>query len=1209
MKNTIVRGQSLGNIEKNITEELIGKELWGDINVSEEEYECLKERIKDLLNSPSVDISFICRKFPNSITTFMIFLVRYKYNTNFWGLMSRELEIPIYSYIESEIGECARKAFIKNKFDFSDVKNERRVNLEPILYEAGYPPESSLDDLFYILKYDTYSVFDPQLIIDDLVAMRSYQIRKPMLRFLRRFKNDRAIEFVLEVHDAMLSVDRNMIGESRYIGNYIEWKEHERSKETTINRKKQEFQARPYLTFENGKRGLCLILPHTIMGNEWIEDVEWIITVDNGTEVHKKMVVFGDEGRRYVESVTIPVSAARHYTVTLKDNECIEEHEIISWTIDGIKDNGIIFFNSNGRMVSLNYLQMPYGIMILAGDANITDSRHTTISYQSYPTDRVDYCIASIEPTGRDASVTYNADGITNILNVHPQVNMNLEGKTLFSMPSYSRMRLYTEIPKLIINIDDGVITNGLSLKIGREIIDIEGFFKDGEAAINLKQYSEKILTQYGTYSIRLYQYDHFLRQIEFNYVPKIKSNYSPIMQWPDKVLRKDRKVLKFEKKENWILEFEGCVVSNDEENYIVECPSNAGSIYGSLKSNADDNDFVCSFELPVNPFKIDILDSQGMIQEHMADKITRLSLSEIEYNEYWVSFECFGEYRNSQYKLKLRTANGIEQEENFILSQNGCGNFNLAAFYNTLRVRPLPAQIELWCDDDENKVLSILIVADTVELNERPTYLAKGFVVLSLNDDGKDLVVKRFGVEEKEHSLLYRNSRLGKSKKTRGYPCKEKLEEGIYVVEGNMQKSEFLFEDETGVELSNGNNTMYVSAREKNMPIVTFSDWLDQLVKDIISTGVNNDIRTTKSFHLLPQLADYEDMSLSKYDYERLVAIAYFANAKCVDAKKKSIADCMREISSRILTGEIRLEIIRFLAELRCPQEVFDICLQEYNLFLFEVGSADAKSLAEKLENNSTELSMLLLMGIDDSVRNTIWREKYRELIGREAIRSLLYVPNEEEPSIVAEEQKRFMREQFPCKVRINLTNEIAGDMEPIQKMIEITHKSIYFNKSKKPDFGIYFDHIRYVDQYVNWYSLSHNKQGEMEAWKKEKMLTVVQEDCKAIIDAINNLEMDKTLRTLIDRYEKALRYRFVGDDLFANMNTNNHQRYFYLQGMAAFLAKLPSEYRKYGFAVRTGEHFMANAIIIAPRMARRDLVMAGTFIYLVRKEEKLCR
>ena len=245
--------------------------------------------------------------------------------------------------------------------------------------------------------------------------------------------------------------------------------------------------------------------------------------------------------------------------------------------------------------------------------------------------------------------------------------------------------------------------------------------------------------------------------------------------------------------------------------------------------------------------------------------------------------------------------------------------------------------------------------------------------------------------------------------------------------------------------------------------------------------------------------------------------------------------------------------------------------------------------------------------MGIDAPLRDTIYRNKYRELIGRESIKALLSVPGEKDVLVIAEEQKRFLREQSPCRVKINLTNEISGYMKPIQEMLEVTNKSIVFNKSKKPDFGLYFDRIRYVDQYVNWYSLSHNKDGDMYPEKKSMMLDAVKKNCVDIVECTKYLSMCG-LHSIVSRYDEALRYR-TESDLLLNMNTNDYSRYFYLQGMAALFAKLPPEFRKYGGVVRTGENFMMYASTIAPRISRRDIVMASTFIYLMRKEEKICR
>jgi len=1207
MKNSIQKDQTLTSIEKNITAELAGKELWGDIAITKEDYENLRIRIKDILEGSSADILNLCQQFPNSIVTFMIFMARYRYDTNFWGLMSDELHTsPFDGSIQSEIGVCTQKAFKKNKFDYSDVKDERWKNIAPILYEAGLPPESGLDDLFYVLNYDFYSVFDPQLIIDDLIEMRSYQIRKPMLRFLKRFKGDRAVEFVLDVHDAMISVDQGMAGESHYIERYSQWKEREHRKETVNHHKKKEFQAKPYIMFDNGKRGLCLVMPRTIMNVEWVEEVEWIIIGGVNFETKKVLSVFGDEGKRYIESIAIPVSPSDQYKISLVDRESIDDSKLIEWTIRGIPNGGMLLFNANGRLVSPIYLQNPFGIVILSEGADITDSSYVNISNQVYPTNREGYEVKAIEALGRDSSVTIETEEKTYFLHARPQFGMSFQGKTLFSLSPNDR--LFIEIPDLCISGEEVSNISGLELHLGKEILSLEDSFEEGISTIALKKYQKELFSQYGTYSIRLYQREHFLNQIEFCYLPKIKSDYSPLMPWPDYLTRKNKKKYKFQKSSEWLLEFNDCVVNSDEEYYTVECPSNIVAINGVLKSNTDENGFYCRFVLPIHPFEIDILDGTGMVFDSSTDKVSRLGLNDIADNEYWIRFSCFGKYKNYAYALKLRTVNGIEQSERICITHNGCVNYNLAVFYDTLRTCPLPAQLELCCEqDDEEKVLPLVIVSDTVQLNTRPKYNPNGYVVLGLEEGEKNLVIKRFGKETEEQNLLFSDSRLGKSRRMRGYPCKQKLREGLYTIESNMKESNFVFDDESDVKLTNGNNVMYVTSHGKDARINTFSIWLEQLIKDILKAGMNKNLQNCESYMAREKISEFEDKTLSECDYEKLAALACFVNDKCAKAKKDDIRSCMRTIAERILTADARLELIRLLADLQCSQEVFDICMQEYNLLIFSGGSEDAKSLAEKVERYSIEVSMLLLMSIDESIQNTIWRDKYREFVGKEAIRSLLSVPGENDPAKIVEEQKKFLREQPSCKVRINLTNEIVGDMEPIQQMMEITPKSIYLNKAKKPDFGIYFAQIRYIDQYVNWYSSSHNHEGEMLSGIRDKIVALVKENCKSIMDCVGKLKKDARLRDAVIKYEKVLQSRFNGNPM-ADLNTAKHNRYFYLQGMAALLAKIPSEFH-YECITKTGEHFMAQAITIAPRIAKRDLIMAATYIYLMRKEEKLCR
>ena len=866
-------------------------------------------------------------------------------------------------------------------------------------------------------------------------------------------------------------------------------------------------------------------------------------------------------------------------------------------------------------MINPNYIPYPYGILICGKNASIKNTKNLVTTYQSYPTSRTDggkndYNIIAIEPTGRDANMTYCVDGYERNISARPQVHIGFEGKTLFNMPADDKFNYFTEIPSIFIDLEEGTPAKGLELRVGNKKVPLDELFMGGHASFGLKSKIRGTFTQYGTYSIRLYQADNFIKQIEFNYVPNIKTDYDPQLDWPDSKTGNTKIIHKFERITDWSLEFPNCVVKNDEKNYIVECPSNAGTIQIILKSDDEDVYFSHQLEIPIRPFEISVLDASGEKIEH-SGKLIKLELNEFQ-EQYWISLECYGDYKEYHYRLRLKTANGIEQIERLALSYAGCGNLNLSCFSDTLKNCPLPAQIELCCDEHEEKTISIMVISDIVHLHKRPGYASQGFILIDPDDSDKDLTVKKFGDKSFEMKLL-REGIIEIPTKAGGvicgFKCEKALFPGIYIFQKTDSEILFDFEDEGEAIPTDGRETMYISGRKKDDPIFSFSDWLDQLIKDILATGSKKALKDSVSYRMLDKLKEFSDKTVLQSDLIKLVSLAYFHDAIRINDKKDCIEKCMHSISEMILNGGSRYEMIRVLADLESEPEIFEKCMRNYNLLLFEVGRKDSKRLAEIIENKSAELSLLLRMGVDDSVRNTIWREKYRELIGRETIRTLLSVPDEEEPSAIAEEQKKFLREQSPCKVHINLTREISGDMKPIQEMITFYKNDVYLDLRKKPDYGIYMDYIRYVDQYVNWYKASHDKKGDMYKWKKDRMIGLVETDCRKLMKGLKDIKTVPELRKMVNRYEQALSYRFDGDPE-DNLRWNKHDRFFYLQGIAAFLSKLPAEYRKrFAHAIRPAEHFMTVAMTIAPRIAQRDLIMASTFIYLVRKEDKLCQ
>lgn len=1217
MINRFTKGLSLNIMEKNIVAEISDLEFWGDLEVSFEEFEALMERVKDILSVDGVNIEYICKKYPHAITTSLVFYARYKYNTNFWGSFSKELGITMPQHYQAYLGACARKMFEQYGFDYSETKEESRINIAPIIYEACLPPESCLDDLFYVLSYDSYGMFDPQIVIEELIEMRSYTIRKPLLRFLRRFKDERALDFLIDIRDAIVSAEQNTMQVSRYSNNYSEWKQNEKSKTTIENRKKQEFQIKPYLYFDNGKKGLCIILPRVVMENEWVDEVAWTIVGKSGFNKSINAMVLGDEGTRFIDSMLVPVVPDTKYTITLTDMEDLDESSARTWDLEGVAEDKVLMFNHNGRQINSTYLPAPFSIAIIPNTVSIEATNNVEFRDQFYPTNSNDYRVVAINILGSDAYVSYkNRTSIEKII-AKSQINIQLSGEKLFSLEeSFSQINLFVEEPKVLLEFDSNISVDGLEIRVdGISKMISKEKCRDNTYSCSLVDFLGVEKLNYGLHSVRLYQFGRFLKQVEFSLVPHIKTTYSSAFSWSENDQRKKKKY-KFEKLSGWEYEFSNCLVTEDENEYSIECSPNCGSIVMQLKMIDENVRFSCSTELPITPYEIELLDSDGNNVGIIADKNLKISSKDMEEKHYWLSLKVYGKFIDHYFQLELTSVNGLEQVEGVRLNISGVANIDLGVFNDTFKNCPMPVRIILR-DQDDDKIGQILFINETTALESRPKYKrgdVKDYIVLDIKDDEKDLDIIRFGNPIIKHHLLYENSVLGKSGKTRGYIYPDRLTQGIYIIHGNKKDTLFEYEDDNIIDLNLDNNIMLVSCRSsEHKDIITVKQWLDLFISDVIMTDNNSDFsmcRSVKMFKSDDFMGRLEKAAFDKCDIEKSVAIAYFAVSKISNEKKKLIIDVMNYISMHCLGRGDRYEIISLLVALKCSMEVFNICLKEYSLLLFDVSAEDVKQIAREVEEYSTELEYLLLVGCDLQIKDCVLRDKFRDLIGKDAIKKLLSVPGEEDAANIAFEQKKFLREQSGCRVRIQLDDEISGNEEAIQGMIGYDKRyNPIFDISKKPDYGVYFARIKYVDQFVNWYKNTHDKKQEMYPEFKQMKDSIVKKYYTEIISAISKLEKDEEMGEITKQYKKALNQRCTGHIAEAQPNNVSYPLYFMAQGLAAYLAKIPADRADLDDFRHLGIEFMSYASKLSPRMSQRDILMAATYIYLKRKEAKLCR
>lgn len=190
--------ESLKNMDTAVKENMKDLKFWGDLNLSRVSLDILKNRIIILLERGMVFKSLF-EQYPYAMVSYVVFLTRYKYKGDFWGMISEEIGIDKPNAPDqTQIGKMILKIFDLCELDYSVTKESNRKYVDSILYEVGIPPESNFGDLFYIFKYGLMSNVDPQFLIDEITS-KEYGVHKPLLHFFADAPEERAINFVLDV--------------------------------------------------------------------------------------------------------------------------------------------------------------------------------------------------------------------------------------------------------------------------------------------------------------------------------------------------------------------------------------------------------------------------------------------------------------------------------------------------------------------------------------------------------------------------------------------------------------------------------------------------------------------------------------------------------------------------------------------------------------------------------------------------------------------------------------------------------------------------------------------------------------------------------------------------------------------------------------------------------------------------------------------------
>ena len=1194
--------ESLKSMNASIKEQVNDIEYWGDLDISKNDLEILKNRIVLLLGRGFL-FKDLFKQCPYAMVSYVVFLTKYKYNGDFWGMISEEIGISKPNAPDqTQIGKMILRVFDACKLDYSAAKDSNRKYVDSVLYEIGVPPESNYGDLFYIFKYGLMSNVEPQILIDEITT-RAYGVHKPLLHFLMDAPEERAISFVLDIQDTYIAATQTDDYTNKYSDAFSEWSEQDKVKSTYKGKDSEEHvEVRPYFIFDNGKKGLCIVLPRQNMTEEWVESAEWKIIGDNDFCVEKECYVQGIEGKRFIDQIIVPVKPCKAYKLTFEYNDGFDSHPKL-FELKGIEENDFFYFNASGRRINQRFLKSPYGIVIYSRNYEVSCSA-VERDIQVYPLLGEDYRVEQITPLAINSQFTMKTGVEEIVLQMRPQVIASLTGKTLFETDNIaSEIPLFLEVPELHLLFEGFKTEEGIELRIGKTSLYIEDLSLDVENIVDIKAGFDE--GAYGIYSIRIYQFNRFIKQVRFCLLPNFKSNYISNLEWVSSRsdLRNGFAKLIIKKVDGWQIDFTNGSVLDLPEKYEVHVPYKDGVLNGTIISRQDNLHLSLGFELPISAFKYELVSNNDIGE--------RCDLSVFLEDNLWLALSFYGSYKDDSYFAELVSVNGVEQKKEIKLSNNGSVNFDLGIFRDTLQAVPLPVKIRI-SNISAEKTFDVLLVDEVVKFKYRPQYLRKSKCIAIKDEDiNQNATLEKYG-DDFKMQLDYASSEVNeKGARIFSIPEEVALTSGYYrVVRESNADDLFVMDDDFEVTMQT--DQLFVTLRSSKIPIATFGEWIEQFIYDVIKfRGIKRigELRNSESYRCRSEIVKFADEDLSDNDIANVALLGNLVVGKISNAHKDIIAEIMLLISKHIISSRDRYRIVKRLVETKSSDVVFEACKKYYCLMLLDfpenVTEKNIKKIAAGLKNISPLFSLQILLKGNVPIRETFGSAAYREIVGQEALVGLMTTKEPLEKQ--NEDRKHFLREDGLSHVHIALNSDITG----INNLFEMADEKkfrigiINLDKKKIPDIGVYFAGTRYIDLFVNWYIRNHMGDSNGDSDLRNRMKMSFESFKNNVWNKLLSVKKDKEIAVFLKEYDDVLVERMASrnDISSSTVSIFTFPTYFYFEGLASLIAQL-NEFDKYPEMKKEAIRFMNEAFQIAPFMSERDALMAMVYIYLKRKE-----
>ena len=717
------------------------------------------------------------------------------------------------------------------------------------------------------------------------------------------------------------------------------------------------------------------------------------------------------------------------------------------------------------------------------------------------------------------------------------------------------------------------------------------------------KTFDEK---SYGIHSVRIYQFNRFIKQVRFCLLPEFKSDYFDNLKWlEDKAnLKSESAKLTVRKVDGWQIDFANANVQDSLEKYEVRAPYREGTLNGTIISQQDNLRLAVEFELPICAYRYELI-SNNKISE-------KCDMADFLQGNQWLSVSFYGDYKKNTYVVELVSANGIEQREEIKLTSNGSANFDLNVFRDTLQAVPLPAKIRV-VNVDREASFDVILIDEVIKFRYRPKYVrCKKGIAVKDEDINKNATLEKYG-DNFKLPLIYGESQVNdKGARIFSIPENVTLTSGYYRIirENNVDE---LFSVDDDFEVTLQSDQFFVTLRNPKDPINSFGEWLEQFLYDLIRfRGIKkiDELRMSESYRCRNSMGQFAKFGLSDNDIINLVLLGNILECKITKAHKTIVTETMAMVSELILTNEDRFRIIERLVEMKASDIVFNLCKENYCLVLLEipdtVTGSYIKELASALKQVSVILALQVLLKGNVPIRETFGIAAYRDVIGQDAIIEMM-TTNEREGK-KTEDRKHFLLEDGVSCVHIALNSNISG----INNFFEMADEKklrtgrVYLDKNKIPEIGTYFAGTRYIDLFVNWYIRNHMGDTNNDSDLRKRMQLQFESFESKVWNKISSVRNSKA-DSFFKEFNSVLMERVANKSDISNMTSVHFTfpAYFYFEGIAALIAQL-DEFNEFPEMKKEAVKFMVGSFQVAPFMSERDVLMAMSYIYLRRKERR---